>query len=81
MNLEKRKEKPLNARELIFCIPGSSLMVFLAPCLTSAYEGDGIAETGENRAEDLRRAAQNPVADLISFPIQKLTLTAGWFFD
>jgi hypothetical protein len=38
-----------------------------------AYEGDGIVEQGENSDEELRRASQNPMADLISFPFQNNT--------
>ncbi|UCD59189.1 MAG: neuromedin U [Candidatus Hydrogenedentota bacterium] len=38
-----------------------------------AYEGDGIVEPGENSDEELRRASQNPMADLISFPVQNNT--------
>lgn len=38
-----------------------------------AYEGDGIVEQGENSDEELRKAAQNPMADLISVPIQNNT--------
>ena len=55
-------------------------MVFaLSMCLTilpntpSAYEGDGVIESGENSDEELRRATQNPMANLISFPIQNNT--------
>jgi hypothetical protein len=33
-------------------------------------EGDGIIESGENPQEELAKAAQNPVADLISLPFQ-----------
>jgi hypothetical protein len=32
-----------------------------------------VVESGENSDEELRRASQNPVADLISFPIQNNT--------
>jgi hypothetical protein len=73
MESDKTKEKPVNARKFFFCILVSYLMLFTAASLTSAYDGDGIAEPGENKAEDLRRAAQNPMADLISFPIQNNT--------
>jgi hypothetical protein len=58
----------------------SFLIVFaLSMCLTilpntpSAYEGDGVIESGENSDEELRRATQNPMANLISFPIQNNT--------
>jgi hypothetical protein len=36
-------------------------------------EGDGIIESGENPQEELAKAAQNPVADLISLPFQNNT--------
>jgi hypothetical protein len=42
-------------------------------------DGDGIVEPGENEAEELRKAAQNPMADLISFPIQNNT-NWRWFW-
>jgi hypothetical protein len=48
------------------------LVLFAAP-LATAYEGDGVLEAGENKADELRKAAQNPMADLISFPIQNNT--------
>ena len=50
-------------------------VVFLAVMLHTAmaYEGDGIVEPGENSDEELRRASQNPMADLISFPVQNNT--------
>ena len=51
------------------------LVLFLSmlPVTGAAYQGDGIVEPGESSEEELRRAAQNPVADLISFPIQNNT--------
>ena len=48
-------------------------LVLFAVSLATAYEGDGVLEAGENKADELRRAAQNPMADLISFPIQNNT--------
>jgi hypothetical protein len=36
-------------------------------------DGDGIFEPGENPEEELAKAAQNPVADLISLPFQNNT--------
>ena len=36
-------------------------------------DGDGIIEPGENPEEELAKAAQNPVADLISLPFQNNT--------
>jgi hypothetical protein len=41
--------------------------------LSMAYEGDGIIEPGENETEELARAAQNPVANMISLPFQNNT--------
>ena len=51
----------------------SSLIILIAASFALAFEGDGIIEPGEDKSEELRRAAQNPVADLISFPIQNNT--------
>lgn len=48
-------------------------LIFLLPGMTPAYEGDGVAEPNENAAEDLRKAAQNPMADMMSFPFQNNT--------
>ena len=48
-------------------------LVLFVVSLATAYEGDGVLEAGENKADELRRAAQNPMADLISFPIQNNT--------
>ena len=36
-------------------------------------DGDGIIEPGENAQEELARAAQNPVASMISLPFQNNT--------
>ena len=36
-------------------------------------DGDGIIEPGENPEEELAKAAQNPVADMISLPFQNNT--------
>jgi hypothetical protein len=41
--------------------------------LSMASEGDGIIEPGENEIEELARAAQNPVASMISLPFQNNT--------
>ena len=49
------------------------LLVLFAASLSTAYEGDGVLEAGENKADELRRATQNPMADLISLPIQNNT--------
>ena len=81
MNLDKIKEKAVDSRKLIFFILISFWMVFTATSLSSAYEGDGIGEPGENKTEDLRRAPQNPMTDLISFPTQKPTIKDACFLD
>jgi len=39
----------------------------------AATAGDGIIEAGENSAEELARAAQNPIASMISLPFQNNT--------
>jgi hypothetical protein len=49
------------------------LILSLLPVTAVAYRGDGVIESGEVRDEELRRAAQNPMADLISLPIQNNT--------
>jgi hypothetical protein len=52
-------------------------VIFLMPTVTSSVLasqlGDGIIEPGENATEELARAVQNPVADLISLPFQNNT--------
>ena len=48
----------------------SFLMIIGLVSAISAYEGDGVVEQGESRDEELRKAAQTPMADLISFPIR-----------
>jgi hypothetical protein len=48
-------------------------------CLTNSAslaeneDGDGIIEPGENETEELARAAQNPIANMISLPLQNNT--------
>jgi len=49
------------------------LGLLLAGSSAWAYRGDGVVEAGESRDEELRKAAQNPMADLISFPVQNNT--------
>ena len=55
---------------IIICI-----IIFIAglPGVSAAYKGDGDVEAGENKSDELRSASQNPMADLISFPIQNNT--------
>jgi hypothetical protein len=63
-------EKTMYPRKRTLCVLASSLIILIAASFALAVEGDGIIEPGEDKSEELRRAAQNPVADLISFPIQ-----------
>jgi hypothetical protein len=43
------------------------------PALGEPKKGDGIIEAGEDETEELARAAQNPVASMISLPFQNNT--------
>jgi hypothetical protein len=43
------------------------------PASAANEDGDGIIETGENETDELARAAQNPVASMISVPFQNNT--------
>ena len=49
------------------------LAVLLVASSAWAYRGDGVVEPGETSEDELRKAAQNPMADRISFPIQNNT--------
>jgi hypothetical protein len=49
------------------------LMIITTPVLAAASEGDGIIEKGESKTDELTKAAQNPMAELISLPIQNNT--------
>lgn len=49
------------------------ICVFTLSNTTQAYKGDGVVEQGESSSEELRQAAQNPMADLMSFPVQNNT--------
>ena len=54
------------------------LLAAIAPAPVSAEKGDGIIEAGEDEVGELARAAQNPVANMISLPIQNnLTFEFG----
>jgi hypothetical protein len=67
------------------CLPSSYLSsnpvfqdmrarIFLAENIpTAAYKRGGVVESGEKGDEELRRAAQNPMADLMSFPVRNDT--------
>jgi len=59
-------------------IVGAFLFVFIGavaalPASAANEDGDGIIEAGENETDELARAAQNPVASLISLPFQNNT--------
>ena len=49
------------------------VLYFVALPQAFADKGDGIVDPGENEMEELARAVQNPVASLISLPIQNNT--------
>jgi hypothetical protein len=57
---------------------GAILLAFLGavialPASAAPKAGDGIIEAGENETDELARAAQNPVASMISLPFQNNT--------
>jgi hypothetical protein len=55
---------------------GLALLLITAhvdPARASEADGDGIIEAGEDQTEELAKAAQNPVANLISLPFQNNT--------
>ena len=55
---------------------GLALLLITAlvdPTLAAEADGDGIIEEGEDESEELAKAAQNPVANLISLPFQNNT--------
>ena len=59
-------------------IVGLFILLFLVafPALSASAaneDGDGIIEAGEDETEELARAAQNPVASMISLPFQNNT--------
>jgi len=60
--------KPWNSTLKVFL--GVLLISSIAGNAYAAKLGDGILEPGENRTEELARAAQNPVASMISLPFQ-----------
>jgi len=51
----------------------ATLIVMMFATGTLADKGDGILEPGESREAELARAAQNPIASLISLPLQNNT--------
>lgn len=61
----------LKTKFFTFCVIAACVLI--SPELTQAYEGDGVVESEETSDEELRKASQNPMADLISIPIQNNT--------
>jgi len=63
-------------RKFAICFIACFLFVSLMPSIALAQntaDGDGVIEPGENKTEELALAAQNPMANMISFPIQNNT--------
>jgi len=63
-------------RKLVISFIACFLFVSLMPPIALAQntaDGDGVIEPGENKTEELALAAQNPMANMISFPIQNNT--------
>ena len=55
---------------------GLALLLITAlavPTRASEEDGDGIIEAGEDETAELAKAAQNPVANMISLPFQNNT--------
>lgn len=63
----------MNYRRAGGLIAYTFLAVLLVASSAWGYRGDGVVEPGETSEDELRKAAQNPMADLISFPIQNNT--------
>jgi hypothetical protein len=62
------------SRKLVICLIACFLLVSIVPSIALATaDGDGVIEPGENEKEELARAAQNPMANMISVPIQNNT--------
>ena len=63
-------------RKLVISFIACFLFVSLMPPIALAQntaDGDGVIEPGENKTEELAKAAQNPMANMISVPIQNNT--------
>lgn len=66
----------MDFRKFFICFIACFLLVSILPPIALAQntaDGDGIIEPGENETEELARAAQNPMANMISCPIQNNT--------
>jgi len=70
-----RNDRPKNmcVAIAVFTIFTLLFLGSVVPSTTLAAEGDGIIEPGEDSTEELARAAQNPVASMISLPFQNNT--------
>jgi hypothetical protein len=68
------KKKGILMKELMIAIV-FAVTLFLPTLLPAqnTADGDGIIEPGENPEEELAKAAQNPVANMISLPLQNNT--------
>ena len=63
-------------RKVVICFIACFVLVSLMPLIALAQntaDGDGVIEPGENKTEALAKAAQNPMAKMISVPIQNNT--------
>ncbi len=66
----------MTSKPVSFEIVSAVLMIFLWTAVAPpafADKGDGIIDPGEDEIAELARAVQNPVASLISLPIQNNT--------
>ena len=62
----------MDFQKLVICFIACFLLFSLVPPIALAQnteDGDGVIEPGENEVEELRRAAQNPMADLITLQL------------
>ncbi|MHC4265789.1 MAG: neuromedin U [Planctomycetota bacterium] len=66
---------------VVLMLVGMVSLCAMAQDSADAYleeDGDGVIEPGENETEELQRAVQNPVAELISLPFQNnITFETG----
>ena len=66
----------MDFRKLVICFIACFLLISLMPPIALAQntaDGDGVIEPGENKRGELARASQNPMANMISVPIQSNT--------
>ncbi len=61
-------------KKILWIVSFVLVVLVLSPLLVLAQTtGDGIIEPGENQEEELAKAAQNPIANMISLPFQNNT--------